>query len=109
MEKQNLIDKKDSNPLTPNYKSLNNEKKRELKRYNSCINIEEENRDNKYNNIINKIKSDSKQLHHSSSTRVFSPINPKDCSKEILTNIITHFDKNHNSIVRDRNWWKINK
>ena len=111
-QKQNLLgtaDTKDNKFLTPNNnRSINDDNIREFKRYKSCINIMEENRDKKYNEI-NKEKNNDKKLINSSSSRAFVPKNPKDFTKEILANTIIHFDKNHTNIVRDRNWWKINK
>lgn len=111
-QKQNLLgtaDTKDNKFLTPNNnRSINDDNIKEFKRYNSCINIMEENRDKKYNEI-NKEKNNDKKLINSSSSRAFVPKNPKDFTKEILANTIIHFDKNHTNIVRDRNWWKINK
>ena len=111
-QKQNLLgtaDTKDNKFLTPNNnRSINDDNIKELKRYNSCINIMEENREKKYNEI-NKEKNNDKKLINSSSSRAFVPKNPKDFTKEILANTIIHFDKNHTNIVRDRNWWKINK
>jgi len=111
-QKQNLLgtaDTKDNKFLTPNNnRSTNDDNIREFKRYKSCINIMEENRDKKYNEI-NKEKNNDKKLINSSSSRAFVPKNPKDFTKEILANTIIHFDKNHTNIVRDRNWWKINK
>ena len=111
-QKQNLLgssDTKDNKFLTPNNnRSINDDNIREFKRYKSCINIMEENRDKKYNEI-NKDKNNDKKLINSSSSRAFVPKNPKDFTKEILANTIIHFDKNHTNIVRDRNWWKINK
>lgn len=111
-QKQNLLgtaDTKDNKFLTPNNnRSINDDNIKEFKRYNSCINIMEENREKKYNEI-NKEKNNDKKLINSSSSRAFVPKNPKDFTKEILANTIIHFDKNHTNIVRDRNWWKINK
>jgi len=111
-QKQNLLgtaDTKDNKFLTPNNnRSIYDDNIREFKRYKSCINIMEENRDKKYNEI-NKEKNNDKKLINSSSSRAFVPKNPKDFTKEILANTIIHFDKNHTNIVRDRNWWKINK
>ena len=111
-QKQNLLgssDTKDNKFLTPNNnRSTNDDNIKEFKRYNSCINIMEENREKKYNEI-NKEKNNDKKLINSSSSRAFVPKNPKDFTKEILANTIIHFDKNHTNIVRDRNWWKINK
>ena len=111
-QKQNLLgssDTKDNKFLTPNNnRSINDDNIREFKRYKSCINIMEENREKKYNEI-NKEKNNDKKLINSSSSRAFVPKNPKDFTKEILANTIIHFDKNHTNIVRDRNWWKINK
>ena len=111
-QKQNLLgtaDTKDNKFLTPNNnRSINDDNIKEFKRYNSCINIMEENREKKYSEI-NKEKNNDKKLINSSSSRAFVPKNPKDFTKEILANTIIHFDKNHTNIVRDRNWWKINK
>ena len=111
-QKQNLLgssDTKDNKFLTPNNnRTTNDDNIKEFKRYNSCINIMEENREKKYNEI-NKEKNNDKKLINSSSSRAFVPKNPKDFTKEILANTIIHFDKNHTNIVRDRNWWKINK
>ena len=111
-QKQNLLgssDTKDNKFLTPNNnRSIYDDNIREFKRYKSCINIMEENREKKYNEI-NKEKNNDKKLINSSSSRAFVPKNPKDFTKEILANTIIHFDKNHTNIVRDRNWWKINK
>ena len=106
-EKQKLLGDKDKLYLTPNNRTINNDNVKELKRYNSYINIKENNIEKK-NNEINKDNCD-KKLIHSSSSKLFNPKNPKDFSKEVLTNSIIHFDKNHSRIVRDRNWWKINK
>ena len=111
-QKQNLLgtaDTKDNKFLTPNNnRSINDDNIKKFKKYKSCINIMEENRDKKYNEI-NKEKNNDKKLINSSSSRAFVPKNPKDFTKEILANTIIHFDKNHTNIVRDRNWWKINK
>ena len=111
-QKQNLLgssDTKDNKFLTPNNnRTTNDDNIKVFKRYNSCINIMEENREKKYNEI-NKEKNNDKKLINSSSSRAFVPKNPKDFTKEILANTIIHFDKNHTNIVRDRNWWKINK
>ena len=106
-EKQKLLGDKDKLYLTPNNRTINNDNVKELKRYNSYINIKENNIEKK-NNEINKDNCD-KKLIHSSSSKLFNPKNPKDFTKEVLTNSIIHFDKNHSRIVRDRNWWKINK
>ena len=94
--------------IEQNSKSINGGNIKELKRYNSSINIKENDRDMK-NDIINKELIESKKLIHSSSTKAFIPKNPKDFTKEVLKNNITHFDKNYTNIVRDRNWWKVNK
>ena len=110
-QKKNLMeDNKNKLFYTPSNKSLNNDNNntKELKRYNSSVNIKEYERDLKNEMIINKEKND-KKLIHSSSTKAFIPKNPKDITKEILTNRNLLFDKNHSQIVRDRNWWKINK
>lgn len=108
-QKQNLIgNNNDKQFLTPNNKPINGDNIKELKRYNSSINIKENERDMK-NDIINKELIGSKKLIHSSSTKAFIPKNPKDFTKEVLKNTITHFDKNYTHIVRDRNWWKVNK
>lgn len=103
-QKREILGLRDKQYLTPKNKSLNdsNINIKELKRYNSCINIKDNIDDNNKENDNNK-------LVHSSSSRTFIPKNPKDFTKEILTNSIIHFDKNHTNIVRDRNWWKINK
>lgn len=106
-EKQKLLGDKDKLYLTPNNRTINNDNVKELKRYNSYINIKENNIEKK-NKEINKDNCD-KKLIHSSSSKLFNPKNPKDFTKEVLTNSIIHFDKNHSRIVRDRNWWKINK
>ena len=58
--------------------------------------------------MIDKEKNE-KKLMHSSSTKAFVPKNPKDITKEELKNRNLLFDKNHSQIVRDRNWWKVNK
>ena len=110
-QKKNLMeDNKNKLFYTPSNKSLNNDNNntKELKRYNSSVNIKEYERDLKNEMIINKEKNE-KKLIHSSSTKAFIPKNPKDITKEILTNRNLLFDKNHSQIVRDRNWWKINK
>ena len=110
-QKKNLMeDNKNKLFYTPTNKSLNNDNNntKELKRYNSSVNIKEYERDLKNEMIINKEKNE-KKLIHSSSTKAFIPKNPKDITKEILTNRNLLFDKNHSQIVRDRNWWKINK
>ena len=110
-QKKNLMeDNKNKLFYTPSNKSLNNgnNNTKELKRYNSSVNIKEYERDLKNEMIINKEKNE-KKLIHSSSTKAFIPKNPKDITKEILTNRNLLFDKNHSQIVRDRNWWKINK
>ena len=110
-QKKNLMeDNKNKLLYTPSNKSLNNDNNntKELKRYNSSVNIKEYERDLKNEMIINKEKNE-KKLIHSSSTKAFIPKNPKDITKEILTNRNLLFDKNHSQIVRDRNWWKINK
>lgn len=110
-QKKNLMeDNKNKLFYTPSNKSLNNDNNntKELKRYNSSVNIKEYERDLKNEMIINKEKNEQK-LIHSSSTKAFIPKNPKDITKEILTNRNLLFDKNHSQIVRDRNWWKINK
>jgi hypothetical protein len=75
-----------------------------LKKYRSCINIKD-NDFQEYQNLSHNIK----KLEHSLSTKEFIPKNPKDPTKEELNHINTHFDKNYDQIVRDRNWWKINK
>ena len=87
---------------------INGNNIKELKRYNSSINIKENERDMK-NDIINKELIESKKLSHSSSTKAFIPKNPKDFTKEVLKNNIALFNKNYTHIVRDRNWWKVNK
>ena len=110
-QKKNLMeDNKNKLLYTPSNKSLNNDNNntKELKRYNSSVNIKEYERDLKNEMILNKEKNE-KKLIHSSSTKAFIPKNPKDITKEILTNRNLLFDKNHSQIVRDRNWWKINK
>ena len=110
-QKKNLMeDNKNKLLYTPSNKSLNNgnNNTKELKRYNSSVNIKEYERDLKNEMILNKEKNE-KKLIHSSSTKAFIPKNPKDITKEILTNRNLLFDKNHSQIVRDRNWWKINK
>ena len=107
-EKQKLLGDKDKLYFTPNNRTINNDNVKELKRYNSYINIKENNIEKK-NNAINKDNNNDKKLIHSSSSKLFNPKNPKDFTKEVLTNSIIHFDKNHSRIVRDRNWWKINK
>lgn len=110
-QKKNLMeDNKNKLFYTPSNKSLNNDNNntKELKRYNSSVNIKEYERDLKNEMILNKEKNE-KKLIHSSSTKAFIPKNPKDITKEILTNRNLLFDKNHSQIVRDRNWWKINK
>ena len=110
-QKKNLMeDNKNKLLYTPSNKSLNNDNNntKELKRYNSSVNIKEYERDLKNEMILNKEKN-KKKLIHSSSTKAFIPKNPKDITKEILTNRNLLFDKNHSQIVRDRNWWKINK
>jgi hypothetical protein len=95
---------KNNNYLTPTNEPLNNEKTKELKKYRSCINIKD-NDFQEYQNLSHNIK----KLEHSLSTKEFIPKNPKDPTKEELNHINTHFDKNYDQIVRDRNWWKINK
>jgi hypothetical protein len=114
-QKQNLMggannDKDSNKPFsTPFNKSLNNgDNVKELKRYNSYVNIKEYNRDLKEKMMIDKEKNE-KKLMHSSSTKAFVPKNPKDITKEELKNRNLLFDKNHSQIVRDRNWWKVNK
>ena len=107
-QKQNLIGNNEKQNIEQNSKSINGGNIKELKRYNSSINIKENDRDMK-NDIINKELIESKKLIHSSSTKAFIPKNPKDFTKEVLKNNITHFDKNYTNIVRDRNWWKVNK
>ena len=106
-EKQKLLGNKDKLYLTPNNSLINIKNDKELKRYKSYINIKENSLEKK--NEINKVGGNDKKLIHTSSSRLFSPKNPKDFTKEVLTNSIIHFDKNHSHIVRDRNWWKINK
>ena len=109
LQKQNLLgNNSDKQFLTPNNKPIDNDNIKELKRYNSMINIKETERDMK-NDIINKELIESKKLIHSSSTKAFIPKNPKDFTKEVLKNNIAHFDKNYTHIIRDRNWWKVNK
>ena len=114
-QKQNIMgsvnNDKDSNKqfCTPVNKSLNNgDNFKELKRYNSYVNIKEYNRDLNEKMIIDKEKNEKKLMHYSS-TKAFAPKNPKDITKEELKNRNLLFDKNHSQIVRDRNWWKINK
>ena len=107
-QKQNLTGNNEKQMLNPNSNSINNGNIKELKRYNSSINIKENERDMK-NDIINKELIERTKLIHSSSTKAFIPKDPKDFTKEILKNNITLFDKNYSHIVRDRNWWKANK
>lgn len=107
-QKQNLIGNNNKQIITQNDKPINSDNIKELKRYNSSINIKENERDMK-NDIINKELIESKKLKHSSSTKAFIPKNPKDFTKEVLKNNINHFDKNYTHIVRDRDWWKVNK
>ena len=80
-EKQNLI----GSNINPNDKTLNNDNTRELKRYNSYVNIKEHNRDLNEKILIDKEKNE-KKLIHSSSTKAFIPKNPKDITKEELKN-----------------------
>lgn len=108
IEKQNLMGIKDKKLLTPNNKSLNFDNLREMKRYNSYINIKENKKDNNFKEENNKSRND-KKLVHSLSNKAFISVNPKDFTKEVLKNTIMHFDKNNSQIIRDRNWWKINK
>ena len=104
LERNNFMNIKNNNYLTPTNEPLNNEKTKELKKYRSCINIKD-NDFQEYQNLSHNIK----KLEHSLSTKEFIPKNPKDPTKEELNHINTHFDKNYDQIVRDRNWWKINK
>ena len=110
-EKNNLMNIKDTQLLTQKNRTINDVNTRQIKRYNSCLNIKDDIFNNKENNndLINKEKNDINKLQHSLSTKAFIPKNPKDFSKEELKNTVTHFDKNYTRIVRDRNWWKINK
>ena len=107
-QKQNLIGNNNKQIITQNDKPINSDNIKKLKRYNSSINIKENERDMK-NDIINKELIESKKLKHSSSTKAFIPKNPKDFTREVLKNNINHFDKNYTHIVRDRDWWKVNK
>lgn len=110
-EKNNLMNIKDTQLLTQKNRTINDVNTRQIKRYNSCLNIKDDIFNNKENNndSLNKEKNDINKLQHSLSTKAFIPKNPKDFSKEELKNTVTHFDKNYSRIVRDRNWWKINK
>lgn len=110
-EKNNLMNIKDTQLLTQKNRTINDVNTRQIKRYNSCLNIKDDIFNNKENNndSLNKEKNDINKLQHSLSTKAFIPKNPKDFSKEELKNTVTHFDKNYTRIVRDRNWWKINK
>ena len=110
-EKNSLMNIKDTQLLTQKNRTINDVNTRQIKRYNSCLNIKDDIFNNKENNndSLNKEKNDINKLQHSLSTKAFIPKNPKDFSKEELKNTVTHFDKNYTRIVRDRNWWKINK
>lgn len=110
-EKNNLMNIKDTQLLTQKNRTINDVNTRQIKRYNSCLNIKDDIFNNKENNndSLNKEKNDINKLQHSLSTKAFIPKNPKDFTKEELKNTVTHFDKNYSRIVRDRNWWKINK
>ena len=108
-QKQNLMGKSNNKLLTPNYKSINLDKIKDLKRYKSSINLNENDREKNNNNKIINEKIENKKLTHSCSTKCFSPKNPNDISKEVLKTSIVLFNKNHSKIVRDRNWWKIKK
>lgn len=110
-EKNNLMNIKDTKFLTPKNRTINDENTRQMKRYNSCLNIKDDIfKNNEINNDkVKEEKNEIKKLQHSSSTKAFIPKNPKDFTKEELKNTVTHFDKNYTKIVRDRNWWKINK
>ena len=47
-----------------------------------------------------------KNLIHSPSSRLFHPKNPFNIHHEQLKANNIHVERNHNKILRSRNWWK---
>ena len=80
-----------------------------IKIYDNPINIKEKIRELKEKTCdeIVKEKYAKKQLKHSLSSRLLNLKQTINTSREELKSINTHVDKNHNIILRSRNWWKV--
>jgi hypothetical protein len=73
------------------------------------LNIKEKEREEKENDCDNIIqeKFGNKKLLHSLSSNLFKPINPFNLKQEVLKANNIHVERNHNRILRSRNWWKV--
>ena len=80
-----------------------------IKLYENPVNIKEKEREEKENDCDNIIqeKFGNKKLLHSLSSNLFKPINPFNLKQEILKPNNIHVERNHNKILRSRNWWKL--
>ena len=79
-----------------------------IKLYENPLNIKEKEREEKENVCDDMIqeKFGNKKLLHSLSSIDFTPKNPLNLKYELLKANNIHFERNHNIIVRSRNWWK---
>ena len=80
-----------------------------IKFYENPLNIKEKVREEKEKDCDNIIqeKFGNKKLLHSLSSNLFKPINPFNLKQEVLKANNIHVERNHNKILRSRNWWKV--
>ena len=80
-----------------------------IKLYENPLNIKEKEREEKENDCDNIIqeKFGNKKLLHSLSSNLFKPITPFNLKQEVLKANDIHVERNHNRILRSRNWWKV--
>ena len=79
-----------------------------VKIYEDPINIKEKNREEEEKSCDRMLEEKfiKKTLIHSPSSRLFHPKNPFNIHHEQLKSNNIHVERNHNKILRSRNWWK---